>query len=336
MEARISICIPTFNRADLLFKALKSVANQTKTPYEVFVVDNCSSDNTEEVVSRFKNVKFYRNPHNLGLIGNWNRCIELATGEFMTIFHSDDLISPYWYEEWSRIIAQNYDNKDIGAFCSAFCFIDVNDKLIIKYSIFKKMLVLKQGENFKKLWGRNHCGIPASGATIFKRSIFTKLGNYVQRFGIETDSPMNLKIINNYSILYYPKILYAHRIHEYQGFREKKEKKNDERKFNLQRSYLKMLKNFYENELNVAFKAEFIYKKPVMMYYCIAIYNLLTLNFKRARTIVSIINEIFPKAVSNIQDYFILFSMLYCYIVEDSWGRISSLFDRNFVKKWVE
>lgn len=90
----VSICIPTYNRADYITKAIDSALSQTYKNIEVIVVDNASTDNTEEIVSMYTDprLRYVRNSENLGLFGNFNRCIELYNGEYLHILHSDDYI----------------------------------------------------------------------------------------------------------------------------------------------------------------------------------------------------------------------------------------------------
>lgn len=92
----VSICIPAYNRASMIGDAIRSALDQTYSPIEVIVVDNASSDRIEEVVDAFGDprLKFVKNRKNLGLFGNFNRCIELSQGKYLHILHSDDYIDP--------------------------------------------------------------------------------------------------------------------------------------------------------------------------------------------------------------------------------------------------
>ena len=91
---KISVIIPTHNRADLLPRAIKSVQDQTRAVDEIIVVSDGSTDNTEETVkkiaeqdSRIQLIAYYPG-HN----GNYarNRGIEAATGEFIAFLDDDD------------------------------------------------------------------------------------------------------------------------------------------------------------------------------------------------------------------------------------------------------
>jgi len=97
----VTIAIPTFNRLHLLIKAVASaIAQDFDLPVEVIVVDNDpASTNCAALLERLPqlrsaNFRYYRNPENLGMFGNWNRCIELGQGTWHTLLNDDDLLDP--------------------------------------------------------------------------------------------------------------------------------------------------------------------------------------------------------------------------------------------------
>jgi glycosyltransferase involved in cell wall biosynthesis len=94
----VSICIPTYNGAQFLTQCLESACAQTWPELEILVVDDQSSDDTvalaELAAARDPRVRVVRNPRNLGLVGNWNRCIELARGEWVKFLFQDDWLEP--------------------------------------------------------------------------------------------------------------------------------------------------------------------------------------------------------------------------------------------------
>lgn len=98
MTPLVSICIPTYNHAHFLADAIGSALSQTERNLEVLVVDNCSTDNTQSVVEAFcrsdVRVRYVHNPTNLGLVGNLNRCLELARGVYIKYLLADDLLEP--------------------------------------------------------------------------------------------------------------------------------------------------------------------------------------------------------------------------------------------------
>lgn len=107
----LSICIPTYNRAKKLESALDSITPQVKKAereVELIVSDNCSSDNTKEVVERARKkvpISYYRNPQNEGAARNVLKLTnELAKGKFAWILADDDLVRPDGIERVLNIL----------------------------------------------------------------------------------------------------------------------------------------------------------------------------------------------------------------------------------------
>jgi hypothetical protein len=95
-EPRLSVCIPTYNGAAYLAEAMKSVLDQSLSDFELIVVDDASTDATVEIARSFEDPRIRHVGHrvNRGLVGNWNRCLELARGTYVCIFHQDDIMMP--------------------------------------------------------------------------------------------------------------------------------------------------------------------------------------------------------------------------------------------------
>jgi GT2 family glycosyltransferase len=90
----VSVIIPTYNRADLLGRAIKSALEQTITPAEVIVVDDGSTDNTAAVVQAFGNRVRYMRVPNGGVSRARNAGIAAATGDWVALLDSDDIWEP--------------------------------------------------------------------------------------------------------------------------------------------------------------------------------------------------------------------------------------------------
>lgn len=332
---KISICIPTYNRSDLLRKTLVSVSKQTAKPYEVMVIDNCSEDDTEAVVKSFRGILYYRNDYNLGVAGNWNRCIKLASGDFLNILHSDDLISPNWYEEWSKVISL-FMHTGVGVFFLPGFTIDLNENTKIVYYSLPYSCLLKEGESIRKLWSINMCGLPASGGIIFRKSIFDEISMFDESYTTETDTLMAYRILNRYPVYYYRKLLYAYRVHPFQAFDIKREKKSQEKKYSVLINHLKIVKAFYNNELKEEYKQPFFYKRVIYMYLAIAVFYFLTLKPKIGREYYEHIRQVYPDLHFSIADYFMLISVIFHYIYKLIWGRILALPIKTMTKDWVK
>ncbi|HEV7745011.1 MAG TPA: glycosyltransferase family 2 protein [Pyrinomonadaceae bacterium] len=97
-RSKVSVCIPTYNGSTYLRQAIESARTQTYSDFELLIVDDSSSDDTFQIVEEFaqgdSRVRAYQNPQRLGLVGNWNRCLELAGGEWIKFLFQDDYLHP--------------------------------------------------------------------------------------------------------------------------------------------------------------------------------------------------------------------------------------------------
>ena len=98
MKSRVSICVPTYNGAAYLQQCLESALAQTFGDFELLVVDDGSNDDTMAIANDYaradRRVRLHQNRQNLGLVGNWNRCLELANGEWIKFLFQDDFLDP--------------------------------------------------------------------------------------------------------------------------------------------------------------------------------------------------------------------------------------------------
>jgi glycosyltransferase involved in cell wall biosynthesis len=94
---RLSVAIPTFSRAQYLAEAVQSVLSQNYSNFELLISDDGVEPDIRSVgeatAMRDKRVRYWRNPKNLGLAGNWNRCLDEARGEYILIIGDDDRIA---------------------------------------------------------------------------------------------------------------------------------------------------------------------------------------------------------------------------------------------------
>jgi glycosyltransferase involved in cell wall biosynthesis len=113
-KPHVTIAIPTFRRTDTLVEALESALGQaTSIPYDIIIVDNePTSAKWPLLATRLPRgphprVRYYVNEENLGMFGNWNRCIELASGPWLTILNDDDLLRGNFISRCFELIERN-------------------------------------------------------------------------------------------------------------------------------------------------------------------------------------------------------------------------------------
>lgn len=96
MNDLVSVIMPSYNTGKYIGKSIESVINQTYSNWELIIVDDCSDDDTEEVVSVFKDerIKYFKNAFNSGAAISRNRALREAKGRWIAFLDSDDIWKP--------------------------------------------------------------------------------------------------------------------------------------------------------------------------------------------------------------------------------------------------
>src|SRR5690349_21068344 len=117
MTPKLSICIPSYNNAQFLPELFESILNQSFKDFELIFVDDCSTDKSIAVVRGFNDprIKVFENKKNVGVVGNMNRCLLQAKGDYITIIGSDDALAEDSLKKRVTFLDQN---PDIGFVCS--------------------------------------------------------------------------------------------------------------------------------------------------------------------------------------------------------------------------
>jgi glycosyltransferase involved in cell wall biosynthesis len=110
---RVSIGMPVYNGDRFLEEALKSLEAQTFRDFELVISDNGSTDRTEEICRRYAaqddRIRYYREAVNQGAAWNYNRVVELSTGEYFKWAAHDDLITPDYLEKCVSMLDHDPD-----------------------------------------------------------------------------------------------------------------------------------------------------------------------------------------------------------------------------------
>lgn len=107
----LSVIIPNFNHAQFLPTCLRAVLAQAVPVLEVIVIDDCSTDDSVEVIQRFAAqhpvIRFLRNEQNRGVVWNMNRGLELARGDYVVFPAADDEVLPGFFQKSLGLLARH-------------------------------------------------------------------------------------------------------------------------------------------------------------------------------------------------------------------------------------
>lgn len=208
---KFSVCIPTYNHANFLRSAIQSVIEQNFSNFELIIVDDCSTDDTCETVLEFDDsrIKFFINDYNLGLVGNWNRCLELAKGEIVWILHGDDIMGINALSKAARI----FDSYKIGMLFGNSRTIS-NEATLKSFSTQKKVSkvsVWKSGKDAIKAIIKS--GGICSTVSI-RKEVFLSVGGFDPQFCYSPDVEYHPRIAKSYPIAHTTDILAFRRSHK--------------------------------------------------------------------------------------------------------------------------
>lgn len=130
-----SVVIPTYNRAAFIKATLQSVFSQTYPHYEVIVVDNCSTDTTDEVLAPFistNRIRFIKHEQNYERATSRNTGMNAAQGDFVTLLDSDDFMYP---NNLSDAAEYARANPHIKCFHNLFELVNAEGNVVFRYPV---------------------------------------------------------------------------------------------------------------------------------------------------------------------------------------------------------
>ncbi|MBW2642659.1 MAG: glycosyltransferase [Deltaproteobacteria bacterium] len=192
----VSAIVPTYNRAHMIEKTIDSILNQSYPNMEVIIVDDGSSDNTEEVVRRYLHepttqIHFYKKP-NGGCASARNKGVDLASGEYIAFLDSDDQWLPNAIDSMMKTLLET--GADF-----------VYSPTIQVINTIDEFTVYPAASGRPDLFAREHflTNLARSSAILYKRNIFEKL-RIDERLRYNEDSDFLQKVALNFKGAYSP------------------------------------------------------------------------------------------------------------------------------------
>lgn len=192
MEAKVSVIMPVYNGEKYVAIAINSVLSQTYSDFEFIIIDDCSTDNTPNIIKDFaendSRIIIIKNTENLKIVKSLNIGLRIAKGEYIARIDSDDI----WFKHKLEIQIKRFINdkylyllgtskiliNSIGNTISStekqmFSYVDIKNN-ILKYNLL------------------------CHSSVIYKKEIIDKIGLYNEKYKNSEDYEYWIKIINNY------------------------------------------------------------------------------------------------------------------------------------------
>jgi len=202
----VSVVMTAYNAADYIASAIESVLIQNYRNFELVVVDDGSTDNTADIVNRFKNepVKYYYKK-NGGVASSRNLGLQNSSGSFIVMLDSDDMLTTDYIASHLHFVEQHPDADMI--YCDDM-LIDQNDKPI---RIIKRPEYVDNKQFISDIF---RCGFPVVHfKTFIKRAVFDKIGLYDEELIVGEDYEMIRRFAKeNLKMVHLPAALYLRRV----------------------------------------------------------------------------------------------------------------------------
>jgi glycosyltransferase involved in cell wall biosynthesis len=228
---KVSVILPNYNYARYLDERIQSILNQTYKDFELIIVDDASTDNSLEVISKYtddKRVKTQFFTENSGLpYKRWNDGAALAEGDYILFAGADDTCTPTLLE---KLVEKLDANQNVGIAYTQSLEIDSQGKLIRNLKIHTDDLDKERWSNDFINDGKNECCyliiknvIPNASAVLIRREKFEEAGRFNERLRLVADWMLWAKILLISDVAFIAEPLNSWRTH-YQTVRSNTQK----------------------------------------------------------------------------------------------------------------
>jgi glycosyltransferase involved in cell wall biosynthesis len=220
----VSICIPTYNSVCYIRETLDSVRAQTYQHLEIIVSDNASNDGTAALLVEYAErygIRVVLNDDNVGAGGNFNRLLSHANGEYVAIYHADDV---YHSDIVGESVAVLQNHPAVGLVGTLAETIDTDGTRLFEYSLVDVDPTSVAGVfDFDAAFSavlrtRKHEIFFVTPSIMVRRKAYDEVGSFDQKiWQSSVDYEMWLRIALRYQVAVLNRVLMCYRIHSGQG-----------------------------------------------------------------------------------------------------------------------
>ena len=195
----VSIILPTYNGFRYIAQSIESCLVQTYDNIELIIVNDASTDSTEEIITSYQDTRiiYLKNSENLGLSKSLNVGFSKSRGEYLTWTSDDNYYAPYALEEMLKHLRK--DTRITFLYCNGYK-IGSDGKTIGEFATAEGW----------KLWKYNCVG----PCFIYMREVYNKIGNYDSEMLLVEDYDYWLRVYKKFKMKRINKILYYVRSHD--------------------------------------------------------------------------------------------------------------------------
>lgn len=217
----VSVVVASYNHAEFLEQRMASLFNQTYQDIEILVIEDCSPDNSLEVLRKYEShpkVKLIVREENGGWVAVSNQGIDLSSGEFVLFANCDDDCDPRMIE---RLVEGMKANPTAGiAFCRSLMVNEhdqvLGDDFVIREPSFRARCAtdtLVSGTEMSRFL-LHSCVIPNLSAALIRRECFAAIGNLSSAYRACSDWDLFFRIVTRYDVAYIAEPLNKFRQHK--------------------------------------------------------------------------------------------------------------------------
>lgn len=199
-----SVIIPLYNKAPYVAKTIESVLRQTFNDYELIIIDNGSTDGSNEIVSKYSDprIQIVRLDENVGVSNARNKGVALSTAPYVTFLDADDWWEPTFLEEMAGLIERH---PNAGIYGSGYWIIKNGKKRLAPIGVEDDF---KEGNiNYCQVYAKTLC-MPLTSITIaMPRKIFDESGGFKSHLKLGEDFDLWIRIALKHNVVFLNKPL---------------------------------------------------------------------------------------------------------------------------------
>lgn len=218
----ISVCLPCYNGGKYISQCIESILPQSYSNLEIVIIDDCSTDNTCDIIDQYKDerIRVIENNKNIGLVNNWNKCVHLSRGDWVKFVFQDDIIEKNCIAKLFKVASEGFDlvacNRNFIFDSSVSQEIKNNylsNKKIIE-SIFNKSNILIGDDFCNAILRYPYCNLLGEPTvTLINKRLFSKYGFFNANLIQDCDSEFWVRVGIHAGVAFIPEELASFRVH---------------------------------------------------------------------------------------------------------------------------